>query len=186
MWTRTPGAPIWPWIQSNPRVLFAGTWQLEIHTWGRTSGGPGGGLHVSRDGGATWTRLAGNGLPTKPVGKVAVAIAPSNPQRVYAMFETGDGIPWDGQPTEDGQVWRSEDGGRRWAMVTRDRNVMGRAHYYSRMAVAPDDEDEAYFLTASLRHLPGWRTHPEIRCPGPRLPGATTTTCGSTPPTPTG
>ncbi|MFH1764325.1 MAG: sialidase, partial [Gemmatimonadota bacterium] len=131
----------------NPRVLFAGSWQLEIHTWGRTSGGPGGGLHVSRDGGATWTRLAGNGLPAKPVGKVAVGIAPSNPQRVYAMFETGDGLPWDGQPTEDGQLWRSEDGGRRWTMVNRDRNVMGRAHYYSRMAVAPDDQDEAYFMT---------------------------------------
>ncbi|MDP2959700.1 MAG: hypothetical protein Q8N53_25070 [Longimicrobiales bacterium] len=134
----------------NPRVLFAGTWQLEIHTWGRTSGGPGGGLHVSRDGGATWTRLSGNGLPTKPVGKVAVAIAPSNPQRVYAMFETGDGIPWNGQPTEDGQIWRSEDGGRRWAMINRDRDAMGRPHYYSRIAVSPADPDETYYLTNSF------------------------------------
>ena len=79
---------------SNPRVLFAGMWSLEIHTYGRTSGGAGGGLFVSRDGGSTWTRLQGNGLPTKPVGKVAVAIANSNSQRVYAMIETGDGIPW--------------------------------------------------------------------------------------------
>jgi len=155
---------------SNPRILFAGTWQLEIHTWGRTSGGPGGGLHVSRDGGATWTRLQGNGLPTKPVGKVAVAIAPSNPQRVYAMFETGDGIPWDGQPTEDGQVWRSEDGGYEWALVTRDRNAMGRPHYYSRLAVSPDDEDETYFLTASYAvSLDGARTLeviPRSQAPG--------------------
>ncbi len=144
---------------SNPRILFAGTWQLEIHTWGRTSGGPGGGLHVSRDGGATWTRLEGNGLPRPPVGKVAVAIAPSNPQRVYAMFETGDGIPWEGQPTQDGQIWRSEDGGRRWTMVNRDRNAMGRPHYYSRMAVAPDDPDETYYLTASYaRSIDGGRT----------------------------
>lgn len=135
---------------TDPRVLFAGTWQLEIHTWGRTSGGPGGGLHVSRDGGETWTRLSGNGLPTKPVGKVAVAIAPSNPQRVYALFETGDGIPWNGQPTEDGQLWRSEDGGRSWKLVSRDRNVMGRPHYYSRVAVSPADEDETYYLTASF------------------------------------
>ncbi len=135
---------------SNPRVLFAGTWQLEIHTWGRTSGGPGGGLHVSRDGGATWTRLSGNGLPEKPVGKVAVAIAPSNPQRVFAMFETGDGNPWNGDPTEDGQLWRSENGGRSWAMISRNRNAMGRPHYYSRVAVNPDDENEAYFLTASF------------------------------------
>jgi photosystem II stability/assembly factor-like uncharacterized protein len=134
---------------SNPRTLYAGMWQFEIHTWGRRSGGPGSGLFISRDGGTTWTRQAGNGVPAGPVGKVAVAVARSNPQRVYAMFETGDGIPWEGQPTGNGQLWRSEDGGRRWALINRDRNVMGRAHYYSRMAVSPADEDEAYFLTAS-------------------------------------
>jgi photosystem II stability/assembly factor-like uncharacterized protein len=155
---------------SNPRILFAGTWQLEIHTWGRTSGGPGGGLHVSRDGGTTWTRLEGNGLPKPPVGKVAVAIAPSNPQRVYALFETGDGIPWEGRPTQDGQIWRSEDGGRRWTMVNRDRNAMGRPHYYSRMAVAPDDPDEAYFLTASYaRSIDGGLTLTTV--PRPEAPG---------------
>lgn len=135
---------------SNPGVLFAGMWQFEIHTWGRRSGGPGSGLFVSRDGGATWTRLTGNGLPAGPVGKVAVAISRSNPNRVYAMFETGDGVPWEGQPTGSGQLWRSEDGGRSWALINRDRNVMGRAHYYSRMAVSPADEDETYFLTASF------------------------------------
>ena len=149
---------------SNPRVLFAGMWQLEIHTYGRTSGGPGSGLFVSRDGGTTWTRLKGNGLPTKPVGKVAVAIATSNPQRVYAMIETGDGIPWNGEPTESGQLWRSDDGGRQWALISRDRNVMGRAHYYSRMAVATDDEDETYFLTASFsKSIDGGRTVDVVR-----------------------
>ncbi len=133
----------------NPQILFAGMWQLEIHTWGRESGGPGSGLFMSRDGGATWTRLAGKGLPTRPVGKVAVAIAASNPKRVYAMIETGDGVPWKGQPTDRGQLWRSEDGGDTWQVVSYDHNAMGRAHYYSRMAVAPDNENEAYFLTAS-------------------------------------
>ncbi|MFA6165456.1 MAG: glycosyl hydrolase, partial [Gemmatimonadaceae bacterium] len=149
---------------SNPRVLFAGMWQLEIHTYGRTSGGPGSGLFVSRDGGTTWTRLKGNGLPTKPVGKVAVAIANSNAQRVYAMIETGDGIPWNGEPTESGQLWRSDDGGRQWSLISRDRNVMGRAHYYSRMAVATDDEDETYFLTASFsKSIDGGRTVEVVR-----------------------
>jgi photosystem II stability/assembly factor-like uncharacterized protein len=134
----------------NPRVLFAGMWQIEIHTWGRTSGGPGGGLFISRDGGVTWARQAGNGLPTKPVGKVALGISTSNPDRVFVMIETGDGLPWEGRETESGQLWRSENGGGTWALVSSDRNVMGRAHYYSRMVVAPDDEDEAYFLTASF------------------------------------
>ena len=159
---------------TNPRVLFAGTWQLEIHTWGRTSGGPGGGLHVSRDGGDTWTRLNGPangiGLPEKPVGKVAVAIAPSNPDRVYAMLETGDGIPWEGRETEDGQVWRSEDGGRTWALITRNRNAMGRPHYYSRVVVSPNDDDEAYFLTASFNvSTDGGRTLDVF--PRPQAPG---------------
>jgi photosystem II stability/assembly factor-like uncharacterized protein len=159
---------------ANPRVLFAGTWQLEIHTWGRTSGGPGGGLHVSRDGGDTWEKLNGPdntiGLPKKPVGKVAVAIAPSNTRRVYAMLETGDGLPWNGEETENGQVWRSEDGGRTWSLVTRDRNAMGRPHYYSRVVISPDDPDEAYFLTASFaRSTDGGRTLdviPRSRAPG--------------------
>ncbi|MCX6550848.1 MAG: sialidase [Acidobacteria bacterium] len=134
----------------NPRILFAGMWQLELHTWGRTSGGPGGGLYTSRDGGATWKKLTGRGLPTKPVGKVAVAISHSNPNRVYALIETGDGYPWDGKETDAGQVFRSEDGGDSWRVVSYDHLAMGRPHYYSRMAVAPDDEDEAYFLTASF------------------------------------
>ena len=159
---------------SNPRVLFAGTWQLEIHTWGRTSGGPGGGLHVSRDGGDSWEKLNGPdngiGLPQKPVGKVAVAVAPSNPDRVYAMLETGDGIPWEGRETEDGQLWRSEDGGHTWSLITRNRNAMGRPHYYSRVVVSPNDEDEAYFLTASFTtSTDGGRTLDVT--PRPRAPG---------------
>lgn len=143
----------------NPRVLYAGMWQIEIHTWGRESGGPGSGLFKSVDGGVTWTRLQGRGLPTRPVGKVAVAIAASNPNRVYALIETGDGVPWKGQPTDRGQLWRSENGGDTWQVVSYDHNAMGRAHYYSRMAVAPDDEDEAYFLTASYsKSIDGGRT----------------------------
>ena len=134
----------------NPRILFAGMWQFEIHTWGRESGGPGSGLFTSRDGGITWKRLAGNGLPTRPVGRIAVAISRSNPSRVYAMIETGDGIPWNGKETDRGQLWRSENGGDTWRMINTDRNAMGRAHYYSRMAVSSDNENETYHLTAAF------------------------------------
>ena len=134
---------------NNPRTLFAGMWQIEVHTWGRTSGGPCSGLYTSRDGGATWKKLTGRGLPARQVGKVAVAISRSNPNRVYALIETGDGAPWDGKETDAGQIFRSEDGGESWRVVSYDHVAMGRPHYYSRMAVAPDDEDEAYFLTAS-------------------------------------
>ncbi len=144
---------------SNPRKLFAGMWPIEIKTWGRESGGPGGGLYRSDDGGATWSRVRAPGLPTRPVGKTKVAFAPSNPSRVYALIETGDGIPLRGEATERGQVFRSDDGGASWQVTSYDRNAMGRAHYYSHVFVAPDDEDEVHFLTAGYsRSLDGGRT----------------------------
>jgi photosystem II stability/assembly factor-like uncharacterized protein len=133
---------------NNPRILFAGMWQFEIKTWGRFSGGPSSGLYRSADGGLTWTRLRGNGLPTRDVGKIAVAIAQSNSNRVYALIETGEGIPINGRETDRGKLWRSDDGGRTWRLVSYNRNLGGRTHYYFRMAVAPDDENETYYLTA--------------------------------------
>ena len=134
---------------SNPRIVFAGMWTIEIHTWGRDSGGPGSGLFKSTDGGATWKRLSGNGLPMHKIGKVALAIARSNPNRVYALIETGDGIPLKGQETDRGKLWRSEDSGASWRLISYDRTLGGRTHYYFRMAVAPDNENETYYLTAA-------------------------------------
>jgi len=119
---------------SNPDILFAGTWQIEIKTWGRTSGGPGSGVYMSRDGGDTWKRLS-KGLPEPPLGKIAVAIAPSNPLRVYALIETG----------ARGSLWRSDDGGESFKLVNNSRLLNERPHYYTRMIVMPDDERELYF-----------------------------------------
>jgi photosystem II stability/assembly factor-like uncharacterized protein len=134
---------------NNPRVLFAGMWQLEIHTWGRESGGPGSGMYRSSDGGLAWKPVEGNGLPPKPWGKVGLAMTRANSGRVYALLEVGDGQPWKGNETPRGRLWRSDDGGEKWALMTADRQVAGRTHYYNRMAVEPDDPDEAYFLTAA-------------------------------------
>ena len=145
---------------TNPRILFAGMWQIEIHTWGRTSGGPGSGLFKSVDGGATWQRLTGHGLPHAPLGKISPQIARSNPNRVYALIETGDGLPaLDGSKTQSGSLWRSDDGGATWELVSSDRRLRGRTHYYTRFAVEPDNENEAYFLSAEFtKTLDGGRT----------------------------
>ena len=157
---------------ANPRKLFAGMWQIDIKTWGRESGGPGSGLFVSHDGGTTWQRQQGRGLPTGEVGKVKVAIARSNPNRVYALIETGDGVPWHGEETESGQVWRSDDGGESWGVVSYDRHAMGRAHYYSHIFVAPDNENETYYLTQtySISRDGGLTLVAQPR-PHPSLPG---------------
>jgi photosystem II stability/assembly factor-like uncharacterized protein len=135
---------------NNPRIVFAGMWPLEIHTWGRESGGPSSGLYKSTDGGATWTKLTGHGLPTRTTGKFALAIARSNSNRIYALIETGDGVPLNGQETDRGKLWRSDDGGDNWRLVSYDRSLGGRTHYYFRMAVAPDNENETYYLTSGF------------------------------------
>src|ERR1041384_8056198 len=135
---------------NNSQVLFAGMWPLEIHTWGRQSGGPGSGLFKSTDGGVTWKRLSGNGLPARTTGKIVFAIAPNNSKRIYALIETGDGVPLNGKETDRGKLWRSDDGGDNWRLVSYDRNLGGRTHYYFRVAVAPDNENETYYLTAGF------------------------------------
>ncbi len=132
---------------NNPNILFAGMWPIEIHTWGRTSGGPGSGLYTSRDGGATWKKVSGRGLPNRMTGKWALAIAPSNSDRIYALIETGDGVPLNGEKTDPGKLWRSDDGGENWRLVSADRWMGGRTHYYFRIETAPDNENEVYFLT---------------------------------------
>jgi photosystem II stability/assembly factor-like uncharacterized protein len=126
----------------NPRVLFAGMWQVEMHTYGMFSGGPSSGVYVSRDGGTKWTRLEGHGLPKSPVGKIDVAIAPTNLSRVYALIQTAD----------QGSLWRSDDGGENWAVASWARALIGRAGYYIRLAVSPANENEVLVANSSF-HL---------------------------------
>jgi photosystem II stability/assembly factor-like uncharacterized protein len=125
----------------NPRTLFAGMWPMVIRTWGRESGGPGGGLYVSRDSGTTWKRLTGHGLPESPIGKVGVAIAPSNSKCVYALIETGS--------PNRGTLWRSNDGGENWQLASYDRLLNERPPYASRIAVSSSNENEVYFAANS-------------------------------------
>jgi photosystem II stability/assembly factor-like uncharacterized protein len=116
------------------------------------NGGQGSGIHVSRDGGTTWTHLSGRGLPTAPLGRIGLAIAPSNTKRIYALIETAD----------QGSLWRSDNGGETWTVASRDATINrggGPARYFSRMGVHPDNPDEIYFLTKYVyRSLDGGAT----------------------------
>jgi len=123
----------------NPNVLMAGTWQVEMHPWAMLSGGPGSAIYKSTDGGGTWTKVAHQGLPKSPLGKIDVAIAPSNSSRVYALIQTAD----------QGSLWRSDDAGSSWKVVSWDRALIGRAGYYVRLGISPVDADEVLIANSS-------------------------------------
>src|SRR5260221_10907825 len=72
----------------NTHTLFAGMWQVEMHTWGEFSGGPGSAIYVSRDGGTKSTRIEEHGLPHAPVGKIIVSVAPTKPRRRFVVIQT--------------------------------------------------------------------------------------------------
>ena len=124
----------------DSNTLIAGTWQIDIKTWGRNSGGPGSGVFITHDGGDTWKRITGHGLPDSPLGKIDVAIAPNDSSRIYALIETG----------QRGSLWRSDDGGENWRIVNYSRLLNERPHYYTRMLVMPDNENEVYFPSNSM------------------------------------
>ena len=144
---------------SSPKVLFAGLWQARRRPWELVSGGPGSGLYTSRDGGDTWTQLvpppapespdadkeppAGKkyckGLPEGIWGKIGVAVAPSDGQRVYALIEA-----------EKGGLFRSNDGGDTWELANDGRALRQRAWYFSTLTVHPKNADIVWFPQVPL------------------------------------
>lgn len=124
----------------NPQVLFASTWQVVRHPWKLDDGGKGSGLWRSTDGGATWTKLT-DGLPKGPLGRIAVATAPSDPQRVYSLVETKPG---------EGLLFVSHDLGDKWTEVSDNHALDVRPFYFSRFEVSPNDADKLYFMSFHL------------------------------------
>lgn len=136
----TTGAIDLAMAPGNPQVLFAASWQVVRHPWGLVDGGKGSGLWRSTDGGAHWSKLA-EGLPQGPLGRIALATAPSDPQRVYALIETKPG---------KGLLFVSHDLGDKWNEVSDNHALDVRPFYFSRFAVSPVDADKLFFLSFFL------------------------------------
>jgi photosystem II stability/assembly factor-like uncharacterized protein len=136
--------------ESNPKTIYAGMWDFRRKGWTFRSGGEtpespsASGLFKSTDGGATWAELteaSAKGLPPKPWGRVAVSVAPSKPNVVYAAVEAA--TPKDG-------LYRSDDGGKTWTQLDRSQNMIWRAFYFSNLIVDPKDENKIYKPGGSL------------------------------------
>jgi len=116
----------------EPNILYAGMWQFRRWPYFFKSGGPGGGLHKSTDGGKTWRRIT-QGLPQGELGRIAVAVAPSRPNVVYANVEA-----------EKTALYRSDDLGETWRWAGADANVESRPFYFSLLLVDPKDHKRVY------------------------------------------
>ncbi len=126
---------------SNPRVIYAAIWQAVRQPWAMISGGPGSGLFRSSDGGNTWVELT-EGLPEGDKGRIAVTVSPANPKRVWALVEH-----------QDGGLFRSDNGGESFRLVSSDRELRQRAWYYTHVEADPVNANTLYVMNVMF-----WRS----------------------------
>ena len=125
----------------NPNKIFVAMYNHRRTPYSFTSGGPGSGLFVTYDGGKNWQQLGPeHGLPEGELGRIGIAIAPSNPKRVYAKVEATTNA-----------LYRSEDGGKSWKMINDNpRFTNNRPFYFQDLAVDPQDPDRLYNIYQPL------------------------------------
>jgi photosystem II stability/assembly factor-like uncharacterized protein len=121
----------------NPNIVYAAMWRFDRKPWKFESGGEKGGLFRSIDGGLTWNKVTA-GLP-KMFGRMGVRVAAGNSKVVYVIGETNEGT-----------LFRSDDSGDHFRMMSKDPSLVGRGLYYSRMTVDPTDENRIYTIGMGL------------------------------------
>ena len=123
---------------SNPAIVYAAMWQFRRTPHSFSSGGPGSGLFKSSDGGDTWKPIR-RGLPAGMLGRIAVAMAPSSPNVVYALVEA-----------KEPGLYRSEDFGESWSFVSASAAITWRPFYFSHLVIDPKNADRVYKPGLSL------------------------------------
>ncbi|TCK75578.1 WD40/YVTN/BNR-like repeat-containing protein [Acidipila rosea] len=124
---------------ANPQVLFAAAYRFRRTPWSYSDGGPEDAIYKSVDQGQSWQRLSGHGLPSGPVSRIGLAVAPSAPGVVYAVMGANEGT-----------LWRSEDEGAHWTLVSKNEEVDVRPFYFSHIAVDPHNPDHIFALSNDL------------------------------------
>jgi photosystem II stability/assembly factor-like uncharacterized protein len=141
---------------SNAQTVYAVLWAARQAPWeiGESFKGPGSGLFKSTDGGSTWQPLTG-GLPTvaQGLGRIGIAIAPSDPRRMYALVDA-----------KEGGVYRSDDAGANWQRVNHEERVWGRGSDFACVRVDPKDKDVIYIAnTSTYRSMDGGASFTAIK-----------------------
>ena len=126
----------------NPDILFASSWERIRGPYFFHSGGPGSALWKSTDGGDTWSKVEGGGLPETELGRIGIAFAPSYPRVMYLMVEAAPRESEDGEEETLSGLYRSMDGGETWEHMN---TFNTRPFYYSEVKVDPADPDRVYF-----------------------------------------
>jgi photosystem II stability/assembly factor-like uncharacterized protein len=139
---------------SNPRILYAAMWEAVRKPWIFVSGGAGGGLYQSMDGGDSWEELT-VGLPAGIKGRMGVTVSAAKPSRVWALVEA-----------EMGGLYRSDDWGGAFRRISDDPVLVARAYYYTHVFADPLDEDVVYVLNTSfLKSIDGGTHFAKISTP---------------------
>jgi len=128
---------------TNPEILFADLWEHREGPWENASfSGTNSGLHKSTDGGTTWRKLT-VGLPTaaQGLGRIGFGISNSNPKRMFATVDA----------REQGGVYRSDDAGESWKLVSTERRVWGRGSDFAEIRVHPKNPDVVYAANTASR-----------------------------------
>ncbi|MEP3089130.1 MAG: hypothetical protein ABJO48_06770, partial [Nonlabens ulvanivorans] len=119
---------------TNPNKLIAAMWEHKRDPWFFKSGGEGSGLYMTHDGGENWKKINDeDGLPKGELGRIGVAIAPSEPNVVYALVEA-----------KKNALYKSTDGGFKWKKINDKSDIGNRPFYYSEIYVDSQNENRVY------------------------------------------
>ncbi len=123
-------------LPGNPNVVYAAAWKAERKPWTIISGGnkDEGGIYKSIDGGKNWTKLE-NGLPKDVIGKIDLAVSPSNSSILYAVIEA---------PGKEGGLYKSINQGKSFKQVSSDIRLVNRPFYYTNIELDPTNPDIIY------------------------------------------
>ncbi|MBK8502980.1 MAG: hypothetical protein IPL46_12645 [Saprospiraceae bacterium] len=138
----------------NPRILYAAYWDHQRHPWQMRSGGEGSSIWKTSNGGEVWTKLS-EGLPDSIMGKIGVVVSPADNSRVYAVIESNQG-----------GLYRSDNGGKSWSLINEDRILRSRSWYYMHIFADPFNVDKLFILNAPfMQSMDGGKTFKQLATP---------------------